>query len=119
MAFLVTTTPSVRPKNLCACPRPVHPNEAFQVGKWVPATPFSGAGGDRHAERERDSGHLEMLPLDVLSKEPWATKFLSKGVSIDWDGFGPKDRRTGAPQQGVQGWVNKSQRRTETFECPS
>lgn len=53
MAFLVTTTPSVRPKNLCACPRPVHPNEAFQVGKWVPATPFSGAGGDRHVERER------------------------------------------------------------------
>lgn len=60
-----------------------------------------------------------MLPLDVLSKEPWATKFLSKGASIVWDGFGPKDRRTGAPQQGVQGWVNKSQRRTETFECPS
>lgn len=69
MAFLVTTTPPVRPKNLCACPRPVHPDEAFEVGKWVPVTPFSGQE-ETGMQRERDSGHLERLPLDVLSKEP-------------------------------------------------
>lgn len=80
--------PHASPASLLVSLRPEHLSEVLEVGKWVPATPF---GGWKERGMERDSGHLERLPLDVSSKETWATELLRKNASINWDGLGSKD----------------------------
>lgn len=86
--FLVNPAPRVSPTSLLVSLRPEHLSEVLEVGKWVPTTPSRGW---KERGMERDPGRLEKLPLQVFSKEPWATELLWKNATRNWDGLGSKD----------------------------
>lgn len=57
--FLVNPTPHVSPTNLRVWLKSEHLNEVLEVGKWAPATSFSG-WKEGHGERFRPPGKVAL-----------------------------------------------------------